>query len=119
MQCERGGVLHALPLSATLSGMTDPQSKAAAELARGIRALREMKDHPAARLALRGLEAALPEASALVREAMADPAGTLGELVAPLVSAGVDELAEADRTIAAGLARAFGRGLVRGVKKDR
>ena len=62
-------------------------------------------------MALRGLEAALPEASALVRGAIADPAGTLGELVAPMVDAAAEELAEADRTIAAGIARAFGRGV--------
>ena len=113
-------LLRRLPLVATLSPMAEPptmpgSAKAAAlELAR---ALRELGEKPAARMALRGLEAALPEASALVRGAIADPAGTLGELVAPMVDAAAEELAEADRTIAAGIARAFGRGVRRGLKR--
>jgi hypothetical protein len=106
---------------ATLDPMTEPPNpagpKAAAlELAR---ALRELAQKPAAKIALRGLEAALPEASTLVREALSDPAGTLGEMVAPLAEAAAGELADADRTIAAGLARAFGRGVARGVKRGR
>ena len=96
-----------------------PPSKTAAAALELARALRELGDKPAAKLVLKGLEAALPEASALVRGALADPAGTLGEMAAPLVDAAADELAEADRTIAAGIARAFGRGVARGVKRGR
>lgn len=81
--------------------------------------LLELGDKPAGKAVLRGLEAALPEASALVREALADPAGTIGEMVAPMAQAAADELADADRTIANGIARALGRGIARGLKRPR
>lgn len=86
---------------------------AAADLAR---TLRELASKPATRAVLRGLEAALPEASSLVRGAIEDPGGTLGEMLAPMAEAAAAELAEADRAIAAGFARALGRGVARGVR---
>jgi hypothetical protein len=95
---------------------TMPTTHDVLELARTLKGLTES---PGGRAVLRGLEAALPDTAARVREALADPAGTLGEMVAPLAQAAKDELADADRTIASGLARAFGRGLARGVTRKR
>jgi hypothetical protein len=92
--------------------MADPKA-AALELARSLRAL---GDDPKARLVLRGLEAALPEAAALVRGALEDPAGALGAMAQPMVDAAAAELADADRTIAVGIAKALGRGVLRGVR---
>jgi hypothetical protein len=89
---------------------------AAVELAR---TLRDLASRPAAQSVLRGLEAAMPEAAAQVRAALEDPAGTLGEMLAPMASAAADELAETDRVIAAGLARAFGSGVARGVGRGK
>lgn len=97
------------------SPLSSPAAAAALELAR---ALRELGDKPAAMMVLRGLEAALPEASALVRSALADPGATIGEMLAPMARAAAGELTEADRTIAAGIARALGRGLARGPTKS-
>jgi hypothetical protein len=78
--------------------------------------LRELGSHPAGKTVLSGLEAALPEAAALVRGALADPAATLGAMAQPMVDAAAAELADADRTIATGIAKALGRGVLRGVR---
>lgn len=89
---------------------------AIAELAKN---LRQLADKPAARAVLRGLEAAMPEAAAEVRAAMADPGAIAVELLARTFADGRAELAQADRTIARTLGKAFGRGVARGVAKVR
>jgi hypothetical protein len=79
--------------------------------------LRELGETPAGRALIRGLEHALPEASAEVRGALANPAATLGALLETLTRPAVGELADSDQAIARGLARALGRGLARGAKR--
>jgi len=108
---------RALALAATLAPMSIPPNSAQAAAAELARSLRELANKPATKIVLRGLEAALPEASALVRGALADPAATLGEMARPMAEAAVAELLDADRVIASGLARAFGRGVRRGSKR--
>lgn len=79
--------------------------------------LRQLGESPGGRAVIRGLERALPEASAEVRAALDDPAAALGGLLEVLARPAVDDLADSDRAIARGLAKALGRGLARGMKR--
>lgn len=88
-----------------------------ADVVRVAARLRELGESPGGRAVLRGLERALPEASAEVRAALADPAAALGSLIEMLARPAVDDLADSDRALAKGLARALGRGIARGGKR--
>jgi hypothetical protein len=101
--------------------MTDPKNPLAANLAADVLALagklREFGQSPAGRSLLRGLEKALPEATAEVRAAAADPMATIGSLLEHATRPARGDLADSDRAIARGIARALGRGFARGTKK--
>jgi hypothetical protein len=81
-------------------------SAAALELARTLRAL---GDSPQGRAVLRGLELALPEAAAQVREVLDNPRAATGQLFARVVADATAERGEVDRALARGIARALGK----------
>jgi len=83
-----------------------------------VATLQRLATSPAGKQTLQSLERALPSAAAEIRAAMENPGEALGQLLSTLTRPAVEELAEADRTIASGLARALGRGLARGAKKS-
>lgn len=80
-------------------------SAAALELAR---TLQRLGASPHARAVLRGLEHALPDAAAQVRQALADPPAVVGRVFARMAADATAERGEVDRALAHGIARALG-----------